>query len=437
MKRWNLLQSLPRATAPAALGSLVSLAAQGFLALVLFRLFSPEEVGVFSATSQLAFFWASLALAQSPLSLLAERHQEPCAAARRAWRQSAWRLLWLAPVAALGALWSGLGDAAQVWAWAAALGLAQLSWLLAQSLTLRVGSRWSVGLVRMVPPVLAAAAAVLGAVLFPERGEGLALPVLLVSAFLGYVAGAVWMRLAFQPSPAAELGGQALGHDQSATRLELHELRSAANPNAPGPWPQTASDQAPPSCDPRSARLKMLHTLSDGLAATALALSWPANYGAQDAGWLLALLRILSFIPALVHTAWAQVVLSSATQVKLRPLQVAWVASALVLGVGALAELALTWGWLDSRWQGLSAYVWPLVLWQTAACFVAAHAHLPFQKGRAVPHAWLCMAMNAGFIALCVVLPWAIPLSASTHMAWLSAYMVLSLAGLTLWVTQR
>lgn len=437
MKRWNLLHSLPSATAPAALGSLVSLAAQGFLALVLFRLFSPEDVGVFSATSQLAFFWASLALAQSPLSLLAERHQEPRAAARRAWRQSAWRLLWLAPVAALGAFWSGLGDAAHVWAWAAALGLAQLSWLLAQSLTLRVGSRWSVGLVRMVPPVLAAAAAVLGAVLFPVRGQGLELPVLLVSACLGYLAGAFWMRLAFQPSPAAELGGQELSHDQSATRLEPHELHSAANPNAPGPLPQTAIDEGPPSSDPRSARLKMLHTLSDGLAATALALSWPAHYGAQEAGWLLALLRILSFIPALVHTAWAQVVLSSSTKVQLRPLQVAWAASVLVLGVGALAQLALTWGWLDARWQGLSAYVWPLVLWQTAACFVAAHAHLPFQKGLAVQHAWLCVAMNAGFIALCVVLPWVIPSSASTHMAWLSAYMVMSLAGLTLWVAKR
>jgi hypothetical protein len=77
------------------------------------------------------------------------------------------------------------------------------------------------------------------------------------------------------------------------------------------------------------------------------------------------------------------------------------------------------------------------LLWQTAACFVAAHAHLPFQKGRAVQHAWLCVAMNAGFIALCVVLPWVSPLSASTHMAWLSAYMLLSLAGLTLWVAKR
>ena len=415
MRVWQLWQALPRATAPAALGSLVSLAAQGFLALVLFRLFSPEEVGVFSATSQLAFFWASLALAQSPLSLLAERHQEPRAAARRAWRHSAWRLLWLAPVAALGAVWSGLGHAAQVWAWAAALGLAQLSWLLAQSLTLRVGSRWSMGLVRMVPPVLAAAAAVLGAVLFPERGEGLALPVLLVSACLGYLAGAMWMRLAFQPATHAD---------------------PAAAAQASSDMPR-AVEEAPPSSDPRSARLKMLHTLSDGLAATALALSWPAHYGVQEAGWLLALLRVLSFIPALVHTAWAQVVLSSDTPVRLRPLQVAWAASALVLGVGALAQLALTGDWLDARWQGLSAYVWPLVLWQVAACFVAAHAHLPFQKGVAVQHAWLCVGMNAGFIVLCVVPPWASPLGASTHMAWLSAYMLLTLAGLTIWLAKR
>ena len=415
MKPWKLLQSLPRATAPAALGSLVSLAAQGFLALVLFRLFSPEEVGLFSATSQLAFFWASLALAQSPLSLLAERHLEPRAAARRAWRQSGWRMLWLAPVAALGAVWSGLGQAAQVWAWAAALALTQLSWLLAQSLTLRVGSRWSMGLVRMVPPVLAAAAAVLGAVLFPVRGHGLELPVLLVSACLGYLAGAFWMRLAFQPASSADVA-----------------LAAVAGGDL-----QPAQPAAPTSSDPRSARLKMLHTFTDGLAATALALSWPAHYGVQEAGWMLALLRVLSFIPALVHTAWAQVVLSSDTKVRLRPLQVAWAAAALVLCVGALAQLALAMGWLDARWQGLSAYVWPLVLWQAAACFVAAHAHLPFQKGRAAEHSWLCVGMNAGFIALCVVLPWVSTLTASTHMAWLSAYMLLSLVALTLWVAKR
>jgi hypothetical protein len=45
--------------------------------------------------------------------------------------------------------------------------------------------------------------------------------------------------------------------------------------------------------------------------------------------------------------------------------------------------------------------------------------------------------MNAGFIALCMVMPWASPLTASMHMAWLSTYMVLSLTGLMLWVAKR
>ena len=288
MKRWKVWQSLPRATAPAALGSLVSLAAQGFLALALFRLFSPEEVGVFSATSQLAFFWASLALAQSPLSLLAERDKEPRAAARHAWRQSAWRMLWLAPVASLGAVWSGLGQAAQVWAWAAALGLTQLS--------------------------------------------------------------------------------------------------------------------------------------------------WPAHYGVQEAGWLLALLRILSFIPALVHTAWAQVVLSSDTKVRLRPIHVAYGASALVLGVGALVSAAVLWGWLDARWQGLLNFVWPLVAWQMAACFMAAFAHLPFQKGLAAMYSWLCVGINAVFIALCLGGSAVFDFTASAHLGWISAFMVLSLGALVLWI---
>ena len=238
---------------------------------------------------------------------------------------------------------------------------------------------------------------------------------LLVSACLGYLAGAFWMRLAFQPEPLADVA-----------------LASEAGSDL-----QPAKPAAPTSSDPRSARLKILHTLTDGLAATALALSWPAHYGVQEAGWMLALLRVLSFIPALVHTAWAQVVLSSDTQVRLRPIHVAFGASALVLGVGALAQLALALGWLDVRWQGLSTYVWPLVLWQTAACFVAAHAHLPFQKGLATKHSWLCVGMNAGFIALCLILPWSSTLSASTHMAWLSAYMLLSLAALTLWVATR
>ena len=396
----SIFKALPRATAPAALGSLVSLAAQGFLALVLFKLFSPEAVGVFSVTSQMAFFWASLALAQSPLSLLANRHEEPRAAARQAWQQSVWRMLWLAPLAALGAAWAGLGHWGVVWAWAAALCLTQLSWLLAQSLTLRVGSRRAMGLVRMTPPLLAACAVLLGAWWLHDAGA----PVLLGSAVLGYAVGAWWMRPAWQTGAMAE-------HDNSA-----------------------ADEPAAPQSDPRSARLKMLHALVDGLAATALAVSWPAHYGAQEAGWLLAVLRVLSFIPALVHTAWAQVVLGSAIAVRLRPVHVAWSAATLVLGVGALAQAALALGWLDARWQGLSGYVWPLAAWQMAACFMAAYAHWPFQKGLAVMYSWLCIAIHLGLIALCVGMPWLSDVTASQHLSVIAGYMALSLGGLTLWV---
>ena len=396
----SLFKALPRATAPAALGGLVSLAAQGFLALVLFKLFSPEAVGVFSVTSQIAFFWASLALAQSPLSLLANRHHEPRAEARQAWRQSVWRMAWLAPMAAVGVAWAGLDHGGVVWAWAAALCLTQLSWLLAQSLTLRLGSRWAMGLVRMVPPVLAACAVVLGAWCFQDAGA----PVLLASAVLGYVVGAWWLWPAWQKVDIAEHGNSVV------------------------------DEPAAPQSDPRSARLKMLHALVDGLAATALAVSWAAHYGAQEAGWLLAVLRVLSFIPGLVHTAWAQVVLGSASAVRLRPVHVAWTASALVLGVGALAQSALALGWLDARWQGLSGYVWPLAAWQMAACFMAAYAHWPFQKGLAVVYSWLCIALHLGLIALCVVMPWLSQATASQHLSVIAAYMALSLGGLTLWV---
>ena len=399
----SIFKALPRATAPAALGSLVSLAAQGFLALVLFKLFSPEAVGVFSVTSQMAFFWASLALAQSPLSLLANRHEEPRAAARQAWQQSVWRMLWLAPLAALGAAWAGLGHWGVVWAWAAALCLTQLSWLLAQSLTLRVGSLWAMAWVRMLPPVLAALAVVLGAWWFQEAGA----PVLLGSAVLGYVVGAWWLRSAWQAGAIAQ-----------------HSTAPTSGTDEP------VAQQS----DPRSARLKMLHALVDGLAATALAVSWPAHHGAQEAGWLLAVLRVLSFVPALVHTAWAQVVLGSNSPVRLRPVHVAWSASALVLGVGALVQMALALGWLDVRWQGLSAYVWPLAAWQIAACFMAAYAHWPFQKGLAVVYSRLCIAIHLGLMALCVGLPWWIDVTASQHLNVVAAYMALSLGGLTLFV---
>jgi hypothetical protein len=54
-----------------ALSSAVAFALQIALALLMLRYFSPEEVGMFSVISQIGFFWTTLALAQTPLQLLA------------------------------------------------------------------------------------------------------------------------------------------------------------------------------------------------------------------------------------------------------------------------------------------------------------------------------------------------------------------------------
>jgi hypothetical protein len=69
-----------------------------------------------------------------------------------------------------------------------------------------------------------------------------------------------------------------------------------------------------------------------------------------------------------------------------------------------------------------------------AACFMAAYAHWPFQKGLAVMYSWLCIAIHLCLIALCVVMPWLSPATASQHLSVIAAYMALSLGGLTLWV---
>ena len=83
----NWARHLPRATGPALLGSFASLASQALFAAFLLKLFEPAAVGVFSLVNQVAFSWATLALAQSPLSLLADR-ADPAHGAKRAWRDA-------------------------------------------------------------------------------------------------------------------------------------------------------------------------------------------------------------------------------------------------------------------------------------------------------------------------------------------------------------
>ena len=397
---------LPSASLFAALGSVVSLGAQALMAVFLLKLFDATAVGQFSVVSQIAFCWATLALAQSPLSLLAERRTTAHAAASNAWGQSAVRLLWIGPWALLALWWSTRSAGAPHWSalvpWVCGIATLQMSWLLAQSLTLRQPSPAAVAGVRLLPPVLAALIAWLGAVVLGQTGSA----TLLLSALLGYGAGALWML-------------PALRHAASATANHPLDLATAT---APGPG------------DARSTRLKLLHTLTDVTVSGLLAVQWQALYGTAEAGMLLVLLRVFGFIPALVHSAWAQVVMSQGDEPDRHPgrtsLRMAALACALVLLLALAIDTALRLDWLQASWQGLLGYLWPLALWQMAASAMAAHAHLPFAHGRTVRFSRQCIAMNAAMLALLLapMLPWPLlQMGAHPHLLLISGFMALAL----------
>ena len=313
---------LRRGSLPAALGSLVSLGAQALMALFLLGLFEPQAVGVFSLIAQTAFGWATLALAQSPVSLLANQHLPPLPAARRALRMSLRRWGWLLPAAALALGWSGqpVAGLASTMAWTAAIALTQMGWLMAQSLTLRIHSPLSIALVRLLPPMLAALLVAVGAVWLERRDSS----TLAAAALAGYAAGALWLV------PVAR------AQDTDA-----------------------ASAVAPGAGDPRSERLKFIHTLSDVLVSTALAAHWSLVYGAAQAGCLLILLRVMGFVPALVSSAWAQVVMSRPEAQRPSSWLAALTGAGCVAVAALMVRLALHAGWLAPSWSSLGLYVWP------------------------------------------------------------------------------
>ena len=393
-----------------ALASLVAFATQVAFALLMLRLFTPQEVGEFSVISQIGFFWMTLALAQSPLSLLANHHVPSRLAARRAWRASVWRGLGLLPVAAL-ALWFGQLSLWPALLWALLLAFCQMAWMLAQSLTLRVGSEWQQALVRVLPPATAAACALTAALLGASLNwDG---PVLLVAALLGYAVGAAWLV------PALRTRGE--------------QASDSAHSHVP-----SSSDQ---QSDPRSAALRMAHTLVDALLATAIIVLWQRLYGAEETGWMSALLRVLGFVPAVVHMAWAQVALAQDAHTR----QAAWAkpgwlglgafACVVVLGVSCAAALHL--GWLAPKWSGVWHYIAPLVVWQGCACLSAAFSHRPFQTQAAQKYSWACMGL-ATVQGLVLIAPIAIaapvdPVSLVTAFALVSAVGLLTI---TAWMAR-
>jgi uncharacterized membrane protein YqaE (UPF0057 family) len=397
-----------------ALSSMVAFATQVAFALLMLRLFTPQEVGEFSVISQIGFFWMTLALAQAPLGMLANQHLPAHIAAQHAWRTSALRGLALLPVAAVAVWFSQLS----MWPallWALLLAFCQMGWMLAQSFSLRVGSAWQQAAVRVLPPVTAATAALTAALLGASLGwSG---PTLVLSALLGYAVGAGWLVPALRAR-------------------EIH----ASNPAS-----STDTDQPdkPQQSDTRSATLRMAHTLVDALLATAIIVVWQRLYGAEETGWMSALLRVLGFLPGLVHMAWAQVALAQGQQH--HKAHTAW-ASPWWLGLGAFAcvivlgfscAVALYQEWLDPRWRGVWAYIAPLVLWQGSACLSAAFSHRPFQTQSASAYSWACIALGL-LQAVAILIPLLFPedMSAHQHITLFAAVSSLGLLTLTAWMNK-
>ncbi len=399
-----------------ALSSAAAFALQIALALLMLRYFSPEEVGMFSVISQIGFFWTTLALAQTPLRLLANHGASIFEDARHAWVSSVQRFVWLSPFAALAVWWCGMSFVNAL-LWALLLSLCQLTWMLAQTMRLRMVGAWAQAGVRVLPPLMALLVAAT-AVFMQWSG-----PALLAAALLGYAVGASWLL----PSLLAYWQVKI---DNVSTKLDEVSLSSALND-------PSHVVIAPVYGDNRSATLRMAHTLADALLATAIVVMWQRMYGAQETGWMAAPLRVMGFMPAVVHMAWAQVLLAQPQHVRTNPLWVGLAGFASVALLGAGCSVALEMGWLDMKWQGVRPYILPLVVWQGSACVAAAFSHLPFQNLNARRYSWVCMGVaGLQIAALLVAFPLDIQLAAESFINWFACISSIGLLSICYWLSQ-
>lgn len=376
---------LPHASVPIALASAVSLVAQVLFSLLMLRLFAPQAVGEFSVISQIAFFWMTLALAQSPLKLLADVHEPPAPALHAALAASLLRLGLLAPLVVLGVLYSGMAQTGPVLAWAIVLALLQMAWYLAQPLTLRIASSRSSALARALPPLVALlVAGTVGSLWSPAGSTSL-----LLAVASGYAVGALWLL----PARKAMNG--------TSAAAELAAL-------------------APAQADSRSAGLRLAHTTADALTGVALLLVWQRSHGVAEAGYLAVLLRVLGFVPAMIHAAWAQVLLAQGTHRHASPLWVGLAGGLATALLGLACVVAMQLQWLTPMWAGLLPYVLPMVLWQAGACLFAACSHLPFQKGSANLFSYVAIGFDVmQLLLLCAPLALGFSIDAAAHAWWL------------------
>ena len=397
-----------------ALSSVVVFALQIALALLMLRYFSPEEVGMFSVISQIGFFWTTLALAQTPLRLLANHGASVFDDARHAWASSLQRFVWLSPVAALAVWWSGLSFVNAL-LWALLLSLCQLTWMIAQSMRLRMVGVWAQAGVRVLPPLMALLVAA-AAVFMQWSG-----PALLAAALLGYAVGAAWLLPSLLAYWQAKFDNESTKPDEVALSPALEDPSHLAI--------------APVSGDNRSASLRMAHSLVDALLATAIVVVWQRMYGAQETGWMAAALRVMGFVPAVVHMAWAQVLLAQSQHASTNPLWVGLAGFSSVALLGAGCAVALEMGWLGEQWQGVRPYLLPLVVWQGSACLAAAFSHLPFETESAQAYSWVCIAIAVSQgIVLLAPISTNMLMTPSIQIAWLGYVSAIGFFSVYLWL---
>jgi hypothetical protein len=338
---------------------------------------------VFSVINQIGFFWTTLALAQTPLRLLANHGVSVFDDVRQAWVSSLKRFVWLSPVAALAVWWSGL-TFLDALLWALLLSLFQLTWMLAQSMRLRIVGAWAQVGVRVLPPLIALLIAA-AAVFMQWSG-----PALLAAALLGYAVGAAWLLPALPGFWQGKFNKVLSKSDKVALSQAFQNPTNSVVVSICG--------------DKRPDTLRFAHTLADALLATAIVVVWQRMYGAQETGWMAAPLRVIGFVPALVHMAWVQVHLAQPANKPFKPLWLGIGALSMVAILGISCQIFLELGLLGEAWQGVLPYLFPLALWQGSACLVAAHSHLPFIFNKSISYSYTCISF-VFLQLLCLLIP--------------------------------
>jgi len=389
-----------------AFSSAAAFALQISLALLMLSYFQPEDVGSLMVINQISFFWATLALAQSPLRLLAEQSASVFNDVREAWISSSKRFALLIPFSTFVIWFSDLHFVSSL-IWALVLSFSLMTWLLAQSMRLRMVGLWHQIGVRVVPQFVSLFSLSV-AILINWNG-----PSLLFAAFSGYAAGAAWLLIS--------LGIRR--HEEAITEFHNNKVITSTSSN------QLAS------FDDRSAGLRMFHTLVEVLLATAVLVVWQRLYGTQETGWMAGTLKMMGFVPAVVHIAWAQVLLAQPHRVSVKPLWVGLGGFAIVALLGFCCAIALDYGLLGNQWTGVKTYLFPLALWQGSACMAAALSHLPFQTQSARKYSWVCIGVagvQAGILFAPYLFGYYLP--AENFIYWFAGISSIGLLGLSIWL---